>query len=117
MASSPLTEGDDEARFRTVIGRAYYAAFLRARFVVERDGGTVRGGGENSHNDVWDLLETDTGSNGISLGLQGKRLKQRRQQADYRLDLPVRIADANRAIADAERLLADLNALTPVAPR
>jgi len=116
LLSESLATVDTEARYRSAIGRAYYAVFLRARFIVERDGGRVRGAGENSHNDVWDFLEADTGGNGISLCLQGKRLKQKRQQADYRLDLTVRISDANRAIVDAEQLLADLDALAPVAP-
>jgi len=72
-------EDPSEAELRTAIGRAYYAAYHCAREakpdLVERVSGSA-------HAALWNKIRGLRGRN-ERLGMQGRRLMEARQMADY----------------------------------
>jgi uncharacterized protein (UPF0332 family) len=102
-----------EAVYRTIISRAYYAIFLFARDLLEREGTRLRGGGERSHTDVWEYLLSTEDSNGVSLGQQGNDLRAARTIADYRFHRNVSLKDAETVVLTAEHLLSEMKLLSP----
>ncbi|MBC8142237.1 MAG: hypothetical protein H7Y38_12435 [Armatimonadetes bacterium] len=106
-----LAQGSTEAQWRTAISRAYYAAFWVARDLVVESGVPVRDLGENTHNAIWDNLETDYNEAGESLGIMGRDLKKSRIRADYR-DVPLQALQAEQSVRVATRLISALRALS-----
>lgn len=102
----------DEAAERSAISRAYYAAFLKAREYLDRQGPAVPRNGA-AHTVVWNRLLTGQGSVSKSVGQDGKRLKAWRRSADYDLPHPAAdvSAEAQTAVTTARHLLANLATL------
>jgi uncharacterized protein (UPF0332 family) len=91
-----------EALRRTVIGRAYYAAFQRAKAVVQRKYPGARGG--NEHDKTWTALSSSSDRNEVLQGQKGDNLKRLRHRADYKSEQPVTDAEVMKALRDARTL-------------
>lgn len=76
-------DGKEEARLRTAMGRAYYAAFWQARRLMRLFGADADFTGEDSHNRVWEFWRNYQNQDGDTLQNLGQELKRRRTGADY----------------------------------
>lgn len=97
---------DEEAKYRTSISRAYYAAFLISRTYLESKGwyfdpaGTV-------HKEVISHMKKDSTLVGTLLF----KLRQDRNDADYNLDKKVEQGITRRSIKYAQQVLEEVNKL------
>ncbi len=110
-AQSVDLQSASEAALRTVVSRAYYAAYWKARRRVERQHFVVPR--QNAHQEVWDRYASVKNADGTPLKELGESLKSKRANADYEAKPPIKPRDAELAIADAADLIADIQALTP----
>ncbi|SRR6266480_5189799 len=106
----------DEASKRTSISRAYYSAFHDAMIRAERNCGPKEGG--NSHDWCWNKYFWSRNDSCDQVGIEGKRLKAKRVEADYKAD-PINRLDevVQRALADARRLKERIAALDAKYPQ
>jgi hypothetical protein len=110
LASPPT----DEARLRTAISRAYYAAFNVAKGYLAgtRPHLTIPATGQ-AHEFVWNELTTKGTPAEALVGRRGIDLKRRRTMADYRLQwsMGVQVSkETTAALADARRIVTELKA-------
>jgi uncharacterized protein (UPF0332 family) len=103
-----------ESRRRTVIGRAYYAAFHALRTAAERQGyrySRDNGFARSSHENLieWAIHHGDAKSL-VQGAVALRRLKNQRTTADYRLDDAVSLGDARMSLTKAVHLIAALPA-------
>jgi hypothetical protein len=109
----------DEASKRSSISRAYYGVFHRAFPRAEANVGPYRNRGDrNLPTHVWcwrQYLDTND-SNCKQIGVNGDRMKKRRQTADYERNIANLQAEVQRQIADAHQFLSDIDALDPQYP-
>ena len=107
----------EDAVLRTVIGRAYYAAFHVARAFVNAkvQDGTLRWPAtrRSIHDKVWDALKAHPDRSVSDLGDKGVDLKDRRTEADYSLaPNKERARIAREAIRLAREIVTGLDAAT-----
>ena len=105
-------EDQDEARSRSAISRAYYAAFHHGRRYVEMNFPEVsiaKHGG--AHEDVVNALKQQNRAGPVrSAGAKLERLKRARKNADYGHGTLTRHhSDAQQAILDAKWVLKQLS--------
>jgi uncharacterized protein (UPF0332 family) len=109
QSSGPSLE---EARLRSAISRAYYAAFKKAyNYLCGKDPG-VRFQKEGVHQYVYEKFRYHPDTGWQQVGSSLERLRQLRNRADYEdqmADLP---ADTQRALAFAAGIIAALGRLT-----
>lgn len=105
-----------EAAQRTAIGRTYYAVFCVARRYVDPDGVTIPRDGR-AHRLVWEALESAPRGVPRRIAQVGRRLKQRRERADYDEVYPNLDIEAPHSIALARRLFRDVPELKRQRPR
>jgi uncharacterized protein (UPF0332 family) len=104
-------ESADEARQRSAISRAYYAAFLRTRAHLVARGFRIRH--RETHQGVWNLMLKTRNPDAQAIGHAGMQLKALRRAADYEIPYPADLAtDAAVAVGRARALLANLQSLT-----
>jgi len=83
VSGAPVAvSGSDQAKVRTAIGRAYYAAFLVAREKLSILGAITPKRNWEDHGLVVDAL----GGEGSDLGSKMHFLRRKRNQADYNLN-------------------------------
>jgi uncharacterized protein (UPF0332 family) len=100
LAGELAKRTEDSCR-RTAIGRAYYYVFHLARKRIEANGFTLFPGGD-SHKQVWEKFSGSAEADCKKLGEIAKRLKEKRQRADYD-DFYARLGDNVPAVlADAQ---------------
>jgi uncharacterized protein (UPF0332 family) len=100
LAGELANRTEDSCRL-TAIGRAYYYVFHLARARIEANGFAIFPGGD-SHKQVWEKYTGNAESDCKKLGEIAKRLKEKRQRADYE-DFCARLGDDMPAIlADAQ---------------
>ena len=111
----------EDAALRTVISRAYYAAFHVAKAFVDllvQQGALQWPGTRRSiHDQVWQALKTHPDPDVAALADQGTLLKRERTEADYSIAPNQRrttIAQDSRR--QARDIIAGLDALPPAAP-
>lgn len=94
-----------EARVRTIIGRAYYATFLKMREWLKDKGYDFPSGISEPHNHrlVQDYLFQEIQQRGPKDRLH--ELRQLRNDADYNLDIQLTTKEVQRAIGLAENIL------------
>lgn len=109
-SESDSSEVAREATLRTVISRAYYAAFLSARAALHHRVISVPAGGA-SHRGVWDRFHAMGDGSARRVANDGRRLRARRATADYEDYYPNIETHAHLAVRLAQRLLADLQTL------
>jgi uncharacterized protein (UPF0332 family) len=112
-----LAQQEDEAAKRTAISRAYYYIFHLARARAIQNGCKLSYA-ESSHKSVWDFYIRSSDYNCKSLGLEGSRLKERRNVADYDLPFKGRLMDdVQDAMQKASAFSQRLGTLDPRQPR
>lgn len=110
LASDLLENDADEARQRSAISRAYYAAFLRTREYLRARGFRIRH--RKTHQGVWNLMLKTQNPMAQAIGAEGMRLQRWRRAADYDIAYADDLADdVIRAVAPARTLLANLESM------
>ena len=99
-----------EASVRTSSSRAYYAAYWKARLILEAN--LVVLPRSNIHRFVWDAFMNSWNTGGASLGKLGDRLKSFRVKADYFTSPPMTQADAEIAVRNEVFRNEDLNTIS-----
>ncbi|MBD3233215.1 MAG: hypothetical protein GF315_05780 [candidate division Zixibacteria bacterium] len=103
----------DAARYRTVIGRAYYAAFLRARdYMSDFCNVDFDKDRTSLHNRVARYLQTSSDSKIRFAGVKLDSLRRGRSKADYSRDMIVNIKRvAESAISNSRQIIKELEKL------
>ncbi|RUR43374.1 HEPN domain-containing protein [Vreelandella populi] len=96
----------EQHRIRSVVNRAYYAAFLTAREVCEEKG--FQGSG-SSHERIVDALLRQRSL--TTLGNQLNEIKSLRHKADYNWNRPISPRDMHTALKKSRKLIDALKAL------
>ena len=110
LADRLAADVDDEAAQRTVINRAYYAAYHTAAVVVRTKGMLTVG---HTHRTVWAALFGDPDPDRNEAGRRGDDLRRLRTIADYRRPFPGDLAmTATDTIAEAREIIAMLDRLS-----
>lgn len=100
----------DEAKMRSAISRAYYAAFIKARnFLQEREGLTIAS--ENSHQYLINQFKNSSDPARTKLGERLKRLRVYRNQADYDNSFPRLAEKVQESLTLARRIISSLDNL------
>lgn len=112
-AKSVLMNGQCEGDFRTVAGRAYYAAYGTMRTQLSRAKGIPPDqlfGKAGRHSDV--VRAISRGSPALKkIGAQYRRLYSTRVRSDYKYDTEVRRSDAEMALQAANWIISTLTNL------
>jgi hypothetical protein len=87
-----LAQKPDEASKHTAISRAYYFVYNIASDRVLANSGRFPGG-ESSHNWCWNKYQKGPDPACMQLGINGQRMKARREWADYKKVHKLRIDD------------------------
>lgn len=113
-----LLQSDDEASHRTSISRAYYAIFNVAFERADRNCGPMPEEAKGFHKWCWDQYANTNHRDCRRLAVEGRRLRDRRVQADYKRESLDRhqesAADMIVQVTDFQTRLA---ALDPEFPR
>lgn len=96
---------NNEAALRTVVNRAYYAAFKKCEDFLEASGNKIPG---DSHKYVWDTFSKGRKKERRIIGTNGGRLKRKRIDADYHAEAEITNTDAQTAISQAKIILSKL---------
>jgi uncharacterized protein (UPF0332 family) len=104
-------DGLQEAVFRTVIGRAYYAAFCAARdFAHHSDNLAITRGGPD-HELVKRHFRDDRDDTRHKIGVWLGRLMNNRAEADYKAEAAITKATADQSLALSKNVLDALSSL------
>jgi len=113
--ASELSTHADECYLRTSISRAYYYVFhlgrqrvLDNRFILLRS---------DAHKQVWEKFSASPDFRCRKLAETAKRLKEKRERADYEPFFPLIIKDAPAMVTLAAQFATDLAALDSALPR
>lgn len=106
---------NEESRERSAISRAYYAALIQARQKASvRTGKDIPRGG--THHWTIKRYEKDPAPKAKSIGSHLKRLKKRRERADYENDVPKLKSELTSALQEAGSLISRVNELPDEPP-
>ena len=106
-----LAKKTDEASKRTAISRAYYFVYNTASDRILSNGGKFPGG-ESSHNWCWSKYQKGPDPACIQLGINGQRMKARREWADYKKGNKPRLNDeVERMLEEAREFQKDIGSL------
>ena len=116
-----LSDGLDEAAYRSAVSRAYYACFLEMRLVAFNNCdsavwriGDVRSIRDIRHRKLAKYLMLNSHTNIQRLGRVLRSLLGKREKADYDMDQSLTDVDSRDAIDDAQSLLDDFSRVPPV---
>jgi uncharacterized protein (UPF0332 family) len=104
-----LARGSTEAEWRASLGRAYYAAFHVARQLLEELSFVVPRA-DRAHTYLSYRLQNSGAASIERAGMDLQELRQRRNQADYDLHLPVARGMAASHVLTAEQVIQRLDA-------
>ena len=93
-----------ETRARTVLGRAYYAAFLEVREAIRREAG--KPGWKVTHDWLPTALKQASDTSVAEIGVYLEGLRELREKADYEISSTVTELQAGLNISSAETVLA-----------
>jgi uncharacterized protein (UPF0332 family) len=102
-----------ETSARTAIGRAYYAAYWKARMFLADNGVVIPR--RNMHKFVWMCFYDSYDANGRSIRGLGVHLQGLRNIADYDANARVSTAEAVAAVTLAKQLLHAFAYISPLA--
>lgn len=95
----------DEASLRSVVSRAYYASFHKAKMFVQNSGVKFSGGGRwKIHQEILEFLAGHNDANVNLLGTELDRLKNNRNRCDYANSVKNLESVALNAIIGAEEI-------------
>ncbi len=111
LAGRATTPSTREARMRSAVSRAYYAAFCKARNQL-RDGGDreIPSTGE-AHPYVWNKFQSRSEPLCRKIGQNGNRLRRKRRAADYDDAISNLPSLALTALAESEQIISALRTL------
>lgn len=109
--ASELVNRDDEACQRSAVSRAYYAVFCTARDKFQNRGEFHPGRTADDHKDLWDALRNDYDMQRRQIGLEGNRLRGKRNKADYDNSVNNISVFAKTAVESAQETFNDLQDL------
>ena len=98
----------EEARLRSAVSRAYYAAYHAARKRLVQDGDTGIRSAPKPHEYVWKQFRLSPELQRQEIGTKGSRLKLRRFDADYESAVANWQAMTCLAILDSESVFEEL---------
>ncbi len=117
QAQDPAGQVAGEARLRSAISRAYYAAFHTARaYLRDKDKDPSIEGRGNIHAYVRQQFKISPDRRRKRIGATLHRLLDNRQRADYEDTYVNLVVNTRIAIKAAERVIAALDALPPRNP-
>ncbi|MBY0227850.1 MAG: HEPN domain-containing protein [Gemmataceae bacterium] len=108
-AAEEFVEGDSEAHWRSATSRAYYAAFLVGRQVLQRCGFRVPRA-DGAHNYVIWRLSNSGDCDVRGAGSELDILRTSRNQADYEVELNVAQWEAEARVESAREIIETLDA-------
>ncbi len=110
LARELAEETTDETKMRSAISRAYYAAFIKARnYLQEREGLTIPT--QNSHQYVINQFKDSQEKVCEKIGNRLKRLRNRRNQADYDNTFPDLADRTKESLTLGRRIISGLGNL------
>jgi hypothetical protein len=110
-----LSTHADECYLRTSISRAYYYVFHLGRKRVEDNRFILFK--SDAHKQVWEKFSNSPDPRCRKLAETAKRLKEKRESADYEQFYPQIAKDAPAVVALAAQFATDLTSLDPALPR
>ena len=114
LESSALADPVCEAKLRSAISRAYYAAFSIARTHLEDRLGFDVADKAHIHQRVWDEFKESGDRSRKKIGYNGDRLKDKRESADYDYVFEGNLtSDAQFSLSLAERTIDGIRKLSP----
>lgn len=111
LASVANSSANREAKLRSAISRAYYAAFINARNHLRDREGLLIPRTSEAHKYVRDQFYYSSDSVRQSLGEKLLRLRDFRRQADYVDSFPGLVGITQTALKLSEEVIAILNSL------
>lgn len=113
--ANELARRQDEASLRSAMSRAYYYVYHLAVERAIRNGFATRPG-EGSHTQLWRNYSDSPEPRCRHLAEIAKRLKEKRERADYRKNYPRIHEEVPGMLTDAENFAARLLELPPRFP-
>lgn len=110
LAGKATTPSSQQAKLRSAISRAYYAAFIQARnFLRDHDNLTIPR--KNTHQYVINQFRNSPDIMRANLGRNLQRLRSYRNQADYK-DIVIGLASKSQeALSLSRRIISELGSL------
>jgi hypothetical protein len=103
-AKTLASQAGDEAALRSAVSRAYCAAFGVAATRMKVEGKNVPASGE-AHQEIWKYFESAGDMYRRQIGQNGKRLRYRRNQADYEANTTISDSIVTESLRNAEKLV------------
>jgi hypothetical protein len=111
LTGSPIAPSNEEAKLRSAISRAYYAAFIKARNYLRDQERYLTPAGGNPHYDVPLQFQQSSDAARRAIGVNLNRLRKDRNVADYADRFNGLSAASNLAIQRAIQILVTLSRL------
>ncbi|MFB2917012.1 HEPN domain-containing protein [Aerosakkonema funiforme] len=110
LAGKSTAASSEEAKLRSAISRAYYAAFIQARNLLrDRDNLTIPR--DKAHKYVIEQFQNSVDDKRRKLGEKLQRLRDFRNQADYNDTFPKVAAKTEEALGLARRIILGISNL------
>lgn len=109
LAGKTTTSSSQEAKLRSAISRAYYAAFVKARNFLLQDGLTIPR--ENAHQYVINQFRNSSEAVRRDLGEKLQILRNFRNKADYNDTYPKLTRTSQNALNLSRRIISGLDGL------
>lgn len=110
LAGKSTNVSSEEAKLRSAISRAYYAAFIQTRnFLRDRDQITIPR--EKTHKYVIEQFQNSADEKRRKVGEKLQRLRDFRNQADYNDTFPKLLGKTEQALGLARRIISGISNL------
>lgn len=107
-----FSDNAQEVRYRTVVSRAYYAAFHHTKSYAETQG--FKGNkGRSIHRDIINFLAGHKNADNRYRSHRLDQLRNLRNRADYRLEMNFGTPMAEDALNDAAEIVGDIQTVAP----
>lgn len=111
LAGQGVTSPTEEAKLRSAISRAYYAAFCKARnHLRDREGCSIPDTGE-AHAKVRDIFRDSPDKQRTRIGTELNRLREDRRKADYDDSVNNLPNITTKALTECNKILMELGRL------
>ena len=111
LAGRETTPPTQEARLRSAVSRAYYAAFCKARnHLRDEEASAIPATGE-AHRVVWEQFKGSSDRVRKEIGTNGDRLREDRRKADYEDTITNLSSLTSKALARGMQIISRLSKL------
>jgi uncharacterized protein (UPF0332 family) len=111
IIGQPTSPANLEAKRRSAISRAYYAAFISARNYLQEIEGLSIPITADAHKYVVQQFKQSSDSDRQNIGRNLEKLRRERNQADYNNSIPELFKITKIAVKRSERVISKLNSL------